>query len=113
MEVPAVSADGTPKIKSLKKTGTSAPMGSSKSGGGGGKGGGGSKAKAPEKTKKTDIVERYKEINDQLDNIKDTAEDVNKETDRLYGSAKLASMKKQNALILQEKGLLEAKREEA
>lgn len=117
MEVPAVSGDGTPTIKSLKKTGTSAPMGSSKSGGGSGSGskksGGGSKGKAPDKTKKTDIVERYKEINDQLDNIKDATEDVSKETDRLYGADKISSMKKQNALILEEKKLLEAKRQEA
>lgn len=118
MEVPALSADGAPKIKTLKKTGTSAPMGSSKSGGGSGgskgkKGGSGSKGKAPDTTKKTDIVERYKEINDQLDNVKDTAQDVNKETDRLYGADKIASMKKQNALILEEKKLLEAKRQEA
>ena len=100
-------------IKGLRKKATGSQNNYSKSNSGGGKPGGGSKGSKPQTVKKGDIVERYKEINDQIDNLKDEMSDLSKETDRLYGVNKLNAMKKQNALILKEKELLEKKRKEA
>jgi hypothetical protein len=73
--VPALNPDGSPKIRSVTKkaTGSFNNYSSSNKGGKspGSKSGGGSK-KDPKKTseargKKEDIVDRYKEINDELE----------------------------------------------
>lgn len=77
-----------------------------------GSGGGGSKKKA-EKPKKTDIVERYKEVNDLLDDVADAMEDASKAADRLYGKGRLDLMKKNNDLLKQEIELTKQKKEEA
>ena len=82
----------------------SATASTSKSGGGGG-----SSAKPAEDTKKSDTVERYKEINDSLDNLTDALDDANKAADRLYGKARIDKMKQANAIIQQEISLLEKK----
>ena len=74
---------------------------------------GGNKGSKPKKVNKNDIVDRYKEINDQLDNIKDTYEDISKEADRLYGTNKINALKKANNELQKEIGLLEKKKEEA
>lgn len=79
---------------------------------GSGGGGGGSKKKA-EKPKKTNIVERYKEVNDLLDNVADAMEDASKAADRLYGKGRLDLMKKNNDLLKQEIELTKQKKEEA
>jgi hypothetical protein len=73
----------------------------------------GIKSGSKSKVDKNEIVDRYKEINDQLDNVEDAMSDVSKEMDRLYGANKIEAMKKQNALILKEKKLLEEKKAEA
>jgi hypothetical protein len=49
---------------------------------------GGSKEKA-DKIKKSDIVQRYKEVDDALEKIADTMEDTSKIMDRLYGASRL------------------------
>lgn len=79
---------------------------------GSGGGGGGSKKKA-EKPKKADIVERYKEVNDLLDDVADAMEDASKAADRLYGKGRLDLMKKNNDLLKQEIELTKQKKEEA
>ena len=79
---------------------------------GSGGGGGGSKKKA-EKPKKTDVVERYKEVNDLLDDVADAMEDASKAADRLYGKGRLDLMKKNNDLLKQEIELTKQKKEEA
>jgi hypothetical protein len=63
VEAFAIGDDG-PKIKSLKKTGATLPMGSSKSGGNKNSGSKSKGSKGAGKVKASDAVERYKEIND-------------------------------------------------
>ncbi len=93
------------------KTTTPAAMATpAKLGGGGGGGGGGGKKSTPAKpvdyTKKSDVVDRYKEQDDALDDIQETLEDINKESERLYGAKRLKQMdKEQKALLAQKKAL--------
>lgn len=78
-------------------------------------GGGSSKPKKAEKvkkTKKSEVVERYKEITDALDDVADALDDVSKKTDRLYGTAKIKAMQQQVALMKQENQLLKQKSKE-
>lgn len=76
----------------------------------GGGGGGDSKpAEKVETTKKEDIVDRYKELDDTLDDVADAYEDASKEADRLYGKARIDKIKQQNAYLQQEIGLLKDK----
>lgn len=122
------STDGStevPQIKSItKKAGgsmnnysSSNPGGKSPGSGGskGGGGGGGDKAKAEpiDKTKKNDIVERYKEINDSLDDMARKLDKVTKAADRAYGKDRIAKLRQANGLLKEEIGLLEQKRDEA
>lgn len=64
-------------------------------------------------TDREDMVERYKEINDSLDDVADALSDVNKLTDRLYGKNRISALKNQNALLQQEIGLLKEKASQA
>lgn len=75
--------------------------------------GGGKEGKKNKGVKKDDTVDRYKEIEDALDDMADALEDANKETDRLFGAARLNSLKKENNLILQNIELLKKKKTEA
>ena len=89
-----VKTDG---IKGNKNTGSS----------GGGKGSGSSSKK------ETKTVERYKTITDQIDKIKDSYDDANKEADRLFGASRWAEIEKENQLLEKQNDLLGKKREEA
>jgi hypothetical protein len=60
--------------------------------------GGGSKKKADE-VKKKDVVERYKEVTDSLDNNTKAMEDASRAADRLYGKDRLAKMREANKLL--------------
>jgi hypothetical protein len=51
------------------------------------------KAEKIDKVKKEDVVERYKEINDQLDDIADALDKASSQADRLWGKDRLAMMK--------------------
>lgn len=83
---------------------------SAKEGSGSGSGGGSTKpAEKTDTTKKEDVVDRYKELNDALDDVADAMEDASKEADRLYGKARIDKIKQQNAYIQQEIGLLKDK----
>lgn len=85
------------------------------SGGDGGKGGGGggSKPKKAKHKKKTDVVDRYKEITDSLDNNTKAMEDASRAADRLYGQDRLSKMREANKLLQKEIDLTKQKRKEA
>lgn len=117
IQVPAMSSDGkTPQIKSLTRTNSgsmnnrsSSNPGSSKKGGGGG----GSKPKKAKKVDKSEIVQRYKEIDDAIDDVTKSMDDASKAADRLYGNDRIKQMQKMNSLIQQEIKLTKQKKAEA
>ena len=112
IDVMAMSTDGkTPQIESITKTNSGAMNNSSRSNPGGSSSSGGSKNKKP--IKKSNVVERYKEINDQLEKKADALNDANKAMDRMYGASRLQQMQKQNAAIEDEIDLLKQKKAEA
>lgn len=81
--------------------------------GGGSGGGGGSKPKKADKVKKSNVVDRYKETDDKLDDIRDKMDDASKAADRLWGPARLKQMKKVNEALEDEINALKEKRKEA
>lgn len=74
---------------------------------------GGGKKSTPAKpvkyTKKSDVIDRYKEQDDALDDIAETLEDINKESDRLYGTKRLKQMDNEQYALLAQKKALEGK----
>lgn len=121
MSLTSFSGDGkAPEIKNFRKKAkgsqnnySSSNAGGKSPGSGGGSGGGGSKPKKATPTKKLDIVDRYKQVEDQLDDVTDAADDASKAMDRLYGKARIDKMKEVNKLLLNEVDLLEQKKDEA
>lgn len=110
----------TPKIESVtrKATGASNNYSSSNSGGkspGKSSGGGGSKSKASKKdlTKKSDVVDRYKEIDDSIHDLTRSLDKGNKAADRMWGKSRISAMKANNKMLQDEIGLLNKKAEEA
>lgn len=81
--------------------------------GGGGGGGGSSKPTSDARQKKTDVVDRYKEVNDQLDDMADALNDASKAADRLYGSARLKEMEKVSKNLQSQIDLLKEKKKQA
>ena len=81
----------------------------------GSKGGGGSKSKASKKdlTKKSDVVDRYKEIDDSIHDLTRALDKGNKAADRMWGKSKISAMKANNKMLQDEIGLLNKKAEEA
>jgi hypothetical protein len=61
------------------------------------------------KTKKSDVVERYKEVNDSLDDMSKKLEKAAKSVDRLYGKDKIKAMKEQNKILQDEIDLWDIK----
>lgn len=76
-------------------------------------GGSSSKASKVSMTKKSDVVDRYKEIDDQLDDINDELSRANKLTDRLFGAKRLQQMGKEISVLNKQSKALEKKRKEA
>ena len=82
-------------------------------------GGGGSKEKEPSKpktidqTKKNEVVERYKEVNDALDDLSDEYEKASRSADRLWGDHRLDALREQNELIKEQQELLAEKQRQA
>lgn len=114
MEVPALTTDGSTPNFTLTRTNSGAMNNSSSSNSGGKKfGGGGSKSKKVDLTKKTDVVDRYKEINDAIEDNSQAMDKASKAADRLYGEARLKKMREVNNLIQEEISLNKQKREEA
>lgn len=106
----------TPKINSITKTasGASNNYSSSNSGGkspGSGSGGGSSKSKA-KKPDKSNIVERYKEITDALDDNTRAMDKASKAADRLYGKDRIEYLKKNVSLLKERRKLLEQEQSE-
>lgn len=116
----ATSPDGTktPIIESMTSKPTGIMNNSSKANRGttgSSKGGGGNKNK-PTKgdlTKKSDVVDRYKEITDSINDTTRALDKANKSADRLWGKAHLDAMAKSNKLTLKEIDLLKQKQKEA
>lgn len=120
MSLTSFSGDGkAPEIKNFRKKAKgsqnnySSTNAGGKSPGSGSSGGGGSKPKKATPTKKLDIVDRYKQVEDQLDDVTDAADDASKAMDRLYGKARVDKMREVNKLLLKEVDLLEQKKNEA
>lgn len=105
-------AKGSQNNYSSSNKGGKAP-GSSKGGKGGKGGGGGSSKKSEGKPQKTDVVDRYKEIEDKIDDIKNSADKASSAMDRLFGTKKIKKMQEVNKLLENEVDLLKAKRDEA
>lgn len=76
-------------------------------------GGSSSKASKVSMTKKSDVVDRYKEIDDQLDDINDELSRANKLTDRLFGAQRLSQMDKEISILNKQSEALGKKRKEA
>lgn len=77
------------------------------------KSGGGSSKSDPaskiETTKKEDVVDRYKELEDSLDDLTDALNDANKMEDRLWGQSRIDNIKQQNELLQKQISLLKDK----
>ena len=89
-----------PKITYIGN-GNISPSKTSSSGGGG----------KSTKSKKSDVVDRYKEINDQLDTVARHLDQANKEADKLWGPARLKKMKEIGEQIDKQNKLLKQKAE--
>lgn len=78
------------------------------------KSGSGSKNKPTKQTtKKSDVVDRYKEITDSLDNIKRAQDKVKNGLDQLYGKSRLDAMDEYQAELQKEIDLLDTKAKKA
>lgn len=120
VQVAQISTEGNSMSPAIKYTGTGGSnrgggvSPSSTSGKGGGKGGGGGSSKKSEgRPKKTDVVDRYKEVEDKIDDIKNSADKASSAMDRLFGAKKIKKMQEVNKLLENEVDLLKAKRDEA
>jgi hypothetical protein len=97
-----VSSGGTIDYSDTFSPASPPAISPSSSSAGKGGGGGGSKPSAPDKaekrdtTKKSDTVERYREVTDAIDNVTDALTRAERATDRLWGKDKLAAMRKEN-----------------
>ena len=112
MDVVAMSSNGkTPKIKELRKKSSGAMNNFSSSNPGGQSGGGSSKKASP--TKKSNVVERYKEINDKISDSEKVMDDTSKAADRLWGPARVKAIQDVNAALETNIALLKDKRAEA
>lgn len=69
---------------------------------GGDTGGGGGKPKKADKVKKSDVVERYKEINDQLEETAHLMNKTNAEAEGLWGEARFKKMREGVELLKKE-----------
>ena len=111
IQVPQIATNGEnpgePSVKYIGN-GSVSPTGSVKK-----DGGSSSKASKVSMTKKSDVVDRYKEINDQLDDINDELSRTNKLTDRLFGAQRLSQMDKEISILNKQSEALKKKRKEA
>ena len=82
---------------------------------GGGGGGGGSKTKptSESRKKKSDVVDRYKEVEDKLDDVRDAMDDASKSADRLWGASRVRQLQRVNKEIQNEIALLKQQKREA
>jgi hypothetical protein len=92
---------------------TTAPSTATNQGGDGGGGSESSPAKPMKKTKRSDLGERYEQIDNKLDNLADTMTKVQNISDTLWGKSHIENLKQQNKLLDEEVKLLEKKYQEA
>lgn len=78
-----------------------------------GGGGGGSEPKKTQKTHHSEIVERYKEVNDQISDVKKSMEDAQRAAEGLWGSARIKKMREVQTEMGKELKLLRQKKAEA
>lgn len=104
-------AKNTPPKVSFTGSGPVSP--SSTSSGKKSSGGSSSKPSKINKSKKSDVVDRYKEITDSINDTTRALDKANKSADRLWGKAHLDAMVKSNKLTLKEVDLLKQKQKEA
>jgi hypothetical protein len=99
----------------VKKKGSPPANGGSNSGkkSKGGGGGGGSKPQKADNVKKTDVVDRYKELDDRIDDLSRAYNKASDAADRLWGKARIDQMKKANKMVKEEIDLLKKKKKEA
>lgn len=114
--VPALSADGTPKIKELRRTSSGAMNnfsgsngGGGSPGGGGGKGGGGGSGSKPTKKKaeKRDsmkVEDRYSTVKAAIDDVQREMDKFSANQDDMWGGAKLNALKKYNKELHKQAG---------
>ena len=82
----------------------------------GGGGGGGSKPSTIERrdtTSQGDVVERYREVNDAIDNVTDALTRAERATSRLWGKAKFDAMREENKILREQYELLQEKARQA
>ena len=89
-----------PKIGGSKFKGGGSGIADAKKNNGGG--GGGSKPKKADKVKKSDVVERYKEINDELKETQHLMTKTNAEAEGLWGEARFKKMREGVELLKRE-----------
>ena len=106
--IPVYMKDGKPNF-TLTRTDGGVLSGPSTSG----PKGGGSKPSKTSKTKKSDTVERYKEITDKINNLTRAYNNAAKAADRLYGKDRVKAMEENNKRLKQEIELLKQKAKEA
>ena len=114
-QVPAMSNDGkTPEIKTLVKKATGSLNDFSSLNAGGGSPGSSKKSSTKNTGPKKSIKpERYKEINDRLDDASNAYEKASKAADRLYGPKQIAKMREVNKELSKEISLLNIKQKQA
>ena len=116
VQIPALTTDGGEPNFSLTRTNSGAMNnysgknsgGGKPGGGGGGGGGGGSKPKATSEArmKKSEIVDPYKEVNDQIERTNHLMTKNNTLAEGMWGAARSAKMRENIGLLNQEVALL-------
>lgn len=106
--VPALSADGTPKIKELRRTSSGAMNNFSGSNGGGGSPGGGGKkgggggsapkhsAKKAEKRDSLKVEDRYSTVQAAIDDVQRSLDKLDDTSSDMWGGPKLKALQKYN-----------------
>lgn len=109
IQVPSYVDENGKSLFTLTKTsgGTLAAPGATKGGSSGGKS---SKIK---KSKKSDVVDRYKEITDKINDLTRAYDKASKAADRLYGKTRIDAMAENNKRLQEEIKLLKQKQKEA
>ena len=108
VEVAQINMDGSgkgPKITKIERGNITPSVTSTAKN----SGGGGSAPSKVDKTKKSEVVNRYEEINNALDDVNDRADRAASAMDRLYGTDKLKAMRDQKKALQEEVKLLEEK----
>ena len=103
-----VSGGSAPAASYSGNRGSVSPSSTGSGGNTGGGGGGGSRQdKKVDRTKKDEVVERYKELKDKLDDVRDAADKTSASLGRLHGPEKLEAIKKIIAAEQEEMDLLQ------